>query len=177
MRSPAASSGGADSDRKRGGGKNVVLDFLEQDGSSRRFYNPEVCQRSISSSFADGDLDEINGALYALEAVLRTTSLSICEIRIIVCLVIYGGLTHMDLQELTGMKQSAVSRAITRLSKKKLVYSRIGKKYEVGRPYQLVALNFEIDDFLDRVESIATSGLDGLGYLKSLRTEQDGDGD
>ena len=150
---------------------------MEQDGSPRRFYNPEVCQRSISPSFADGDPDEVNSALYALEAVLKTTSLSICEIRIIVCLVIYGGLTHMDLQELTGMKQSAVSRAITRLSKKKLVYSRIGKKYEVGRPYQLVALNFDIDDFLDRVENLATSGLDGLGYLKSLRTEQDGDGD
>lgn len=162
-----------------GGDDPSVLDFLVSEAASKRFYNPDVCQRKVSSSFADADLDvdEVNGALYALEAFLKSTSLSICEIRIIVCLVIYGGLTHMDLQELTGMKQSAVSRAITRLSKKKLVYSRIGKKYEVGRPYQLVALNFDIDDFLDRVESMATSGLDGLGYLKNLRTEQDGDAD
>lgn len=150
------------------------MGVLESHKKSLPFYNPEICKRDINSIFAVSELDvaKVNHALQALEATLKCTSLSTCEIRIIVCLVIYGGLTHMELQSLTGMKQSAVSRAVTRLTNKDLVYSRIGKKYEVGRPYQLVVLNFDVNEFLNRMESLALDSIDGLYYLKNLRTEQ-----
>lgn len=132
----------------------------------RKFYNPEVCPREVN--FVEGtDVDAVNRALRSMEHVLASTTLSKCEIRIIICLSIYRGLTHQDLQNLTGMKQSAVSRSITRLTKKKLVYSRIGKKYEVGRPYQLVVLNFAVDELIDLINNQIHTYRYDMDYLLS----------
>ena len=132
----------------------------------RKCYNPEVCPREVN--FVEGtDVDAVNRALRSMEHVLASTTLSKCEIRIIICLSIYRGLTHQDLQNLTGMKQSAVSRSITRLTKKKLVYSRIGKKYEVGRPYQLVVLNFAVDELIDLINNQIHTYRYDMDYLLS----------
>lgn len=74
----------------------------------------------------------------------------------------------MELQNLTGMKQSAVSRTVSRLTKRGLVYSRIGKKYEVGRPYQLVSVAFSFNDVVKFVSQHVDSCRSGLDYLSSL---------
>ena len=155
---------------KMRGVRTASLICIAERQKPRCLYNPDICTRKAIFDNLDGpiDRDSINAALLDLEHALLLTDLTPCEVRIIICLSIYSGLTHMELQNLTGMKQSAVSRTVSRLTKRGLVYSRIGKKYEVGRPYQLVSVAFSFNDVVKFVSQHVDSCRSGLDYLSSL---------
>lgn len=135
-----------------------------------RYYNPDVIRRP--SCFDGLDQECVNRCLLSLEWTLSSTSLNTSEVRVVVCLIVYSRLTHLEMQNLTGIKQSAVSRAVKSLKEKHIVQSRIGKKYEVGRPYQLVELVCPLDSIFEGVTGAMYEHLSNLRYVVECKSKE-----
>lgn len=139
------------------------------------YYDPEICSRRTRFEVTDPKL--LNDSMHSLEAVLSCTGLTVCEIRMILCLMVYDGLTLVDIERITRMKQSAVSRTYKLLKGKGLVQSRYGKKYEVGRPYQFISLTVDPSTIIARATELARVFSDDIGFLSSIHFEKDDDSD
>lgn len=165
------SSDRAGEPRDRGG--DVLMQMLgsEVEGASE-YYRPGVCDRE--TRFPVDDPDRLNRSLTALESYL-TRYLGICGARVVVCLILYKGLTFAELQAITKMKQSAVSRTITALKERRLVACRIGKKFDVGRPYQFVVLNVDPKEIIDCVGETVSRHADDIGYMEGWFGDEAGE--
>lgn len=139
------------------------------------YYDPEVCPRR--TRFAVTDAKRLNDSMHSLEAVLSCTGLTVCEIRMILCLMVYDGLTLVDIERITRMKQSAVSRTYKLLKGKGLVQSRYGKKYEVGRPYQFISLTVDPSVIIEGASELARIFSEDIGFLGSIDFARDCDDD
>ena len=157
--------------RDRGGDVLTQLLGSEVEGVSE-YYRPGVCDRE--TRFPVDDSDRLNRSLTTLESYLARY-LGICGARVIVCLILYKGLTFAELQDITKMKQSAVSRTITALKEKRLVVCRIGKKFDVGRPYQFVVLNVDPKEIVDCIGETVSSHADDVGYMEGWFGDETGE--
>ncbi len=135
------------------------------------YYDPTICDRK--SHFGEiSDVEKFNRALGELEYIFSKTDLTTCEIRVLICTIAYTSLTYIDIQSLTHMKQSAVSKTISKLRKKNLVECKIGKKYEVGRPYQVVVLIPSLADIFKDVYSLILEHRRNLTFFKESLTRE-----
>ncbi|MBR2254960.1 MAG: MarR family transcriptional regulator [Candidatus Methanomethylophilaceae archaeon] len=99
--------------------QKVLEPLYDMEVIATMYYNPSICTRP--SVFDSQNIHVVNKYLHHLECILRGTDLTIGQIRVLICLITYDGLTSKDIEDLTCMKQSAVSRTITSLAKAGMV--------------------------------------------------------
>ena len=128
---------------------NAIDSALMPGNGDVKYYWPNTCEHS--SPFDGQDVYEVNLFLHRLESLLRGTSLTICQVRIIVCLFAYNGLTSKEIENITAMNQSAVSRTLSRLTRMGMVTKYTGKNNGVGRPYSFYSLSFPRKEFMGQI--------------------------
>ena len=134
------------------------------------YYDPEKCDRH--SPYEHIDKDKLNLALHYLETILSSTSLSIIEVRVLVCLIAYDGMTSKNLMDITGMKQSLVSRAIRSLKERDLIESRSAKTPVAGRPYVIYTLAFKRHLIFEWIKTMEEDIVEEMDLL-----DREGEGD
>lgn len=142
---------------------------LSQSSDDVRMYDLSVCSRT--PRFHTDDSERLSIALNDLEASLYRIGFSLCESRILVCLILYDGLTQNDIQSLTLMKQSAVSRTLASLKDSGILNYRIGKKFEVGRPYQYISLNIPLDQLILQIREMIVRCNSSIDFLEGIRDD------
>ena len=110
------------------------------------YINREVCDRVPRiNNISD---EEVNEILRIIEGYLVSRGVAVCDARIVVCLIVYPGLTMTELCAITQTNKSSVCKSINYLAKKKIVISRTGKNFKVGRPYTYVQLAISAESLL-----------------------------
>ena len=156
--------------KDQGSEKNTAGPFTALlDTGVTRYYDPDLIDRP--SRFDGADMDKVNSALKSLEVMMSGTVYNMCETQIIICLIVYNRLTHLEIQKLLNMTQSSVSKSVKSLRSKQMVHCSIGKKYEVGRPFQLVILSCSVHQLLNDVTNFLSKSVNNLDYILECSEE------
>jgi len=146
---------------------NPLTSLLDIDVT--RYYDPDLIDRP--SRFDGANVDRLNSALKSLEVMMSGTAYNTCETQIIICLIVYNRLTHLEIQKLLNMTQSSVSKSVKSLRSKQMVHCSIGKKYEVGRPFQLVILSCSAQQLLSDMINFLSKSVNNLDYILGCNEE------
>lgn len=109
------------------------------------------------------DEDAYNQSLARLESILVFAGYNIGEARIVLALMVYERLSAKDLIDVTGMKQSAVSRALDNLGYHGHLSIGVGK--DKGRPYQVYSLKDSPSEVVMTMKRVLDERVDDLKVL------------
>ncbi len=132
---------------------------------NRSYYKPD---RISKPSVFDGiNPETVNPILSKFERLFSLTDLTLTEVRVIISLFTYDGLTMKEISVVSEMKQPLVSKAVRSLVIKDVVRSKSTKTLNPGRPSETFYLSIDRQRIVRFLQSFSTSvqtDLHSLGF-------------
>jgi DNA-binding MarR family transcriptional regulator len=106
-------------------------------------------------------------ALETLEDCLFAMGMARAVSRILACLFLYGGISQLDIGELTRMDASQVSKAVPKMVKQGLV-EKLTPQDESGHPYGFLRLTVSTEDIMTEIIGRLMEGAERIRYLEDM---------